>query len=133
MNAKIDRTGNRYGFLTVLHEGTPRVHPSGNVSIHWVCRCDCGSIKEVSTKALGSGIQVSCGCASAEKARRRMTKHGMAGTSEHGVWLHMLGRCHNPNDAGFKDYGGRGISVCAGWRGVWPVAVCANRSLCYAA
>jgi hypothetical protein len=26
-----------------------------------------------------------------------------------------LGRCFNPNDNGFKNYGGRGITVCLRW------------------
>lgn len=31
------------------------------------------------------------------------------------IWSSMLGRCRNPRDPGFKNYGGRGISVCARW------------------
>ena len=30
-------------------------------------------------------------------------------------WASMLGRCVNPNNPAFKDYGGRGIKVCARW------------------
>lgn len=32
------------------------------------------------------------------------------------VWADMVGRCTNPNHAAFKNYGGRGISVCERWR-----------------
>lgn len=32
-----------------------------------------------------------------------------------GVWKNMLQRCTNPNNAGYKNYGGRGISVCKRW------------------
>jgi len=28
----------------------------------------------------------------------------------------MLGRCNNPNDKAYKNYGGRGIAVCQHWR-----------------
>lgn len=28
----------------------------------------------------------------------------------------MIARCENPNNKQFKDYGGRGISVCKRWR-----------------
>lgn len=32
------------------------------------------------------------------------------------VWADMLSRCRNPNHKQFKDYGGRGISVCLEWQ-----------------
>jgi uncharacterized protein (DUF433 family) len=32
------------------------------------------------------------------------------------TWNGALERCHNPNNASFKDYGGRGIKVCTRWR-----------------
>jgi hypothetical protein len=33
----------------------------------------------------------------------------------YGIWTGMRQRCNNPNDARFKNYGGRGITVCARW------------------
>ena len=30
-------------------------------------------------------------------------------------WREMRQRCHNPNDRDYPGYGGRGITVCAGW------------------
>lgn len=41
--------------------------------------------------------------------------HGMSGTKIYRVWCAMLARCRNPNDPDFKDYGARGITVCAEW------------------
>lgn len=32
-------------------------------------------------------------------------------------WLCMNERCYNPNSRSYPDYGGRGIQVCAQWRG----------------
>jgi hypothetical protein len=32
------------------------------------------------------------------------------------VWKNMKGRCHNPTDAAFQNYGGRGIFVCDEWK-----------------
>ena len=32
------------------------------------------------------------------------------------VWLGMKARCYNPNRAYYKNYGGRGIGVCAQWK-----------------
>jgi hypothetical protein len=36
-------------------------------------------------------------------------------TSEYQSWQQMKQRCLNPNVASFKNYGGRGISVCDRW------------------
>lgn len=41
--------------------------------------------------------------------------HGMTGHPLHNKWKDMLTRCFNSNRAGFKNYGGRGITVCKRW------------------
>ena len=41
--------------------------------------------------------------------------HGESKTRLYRVWAHMKGRCNNPNDHGYKDYGGRGIKICDEW------------------
>lgn len=35
---------------------------------------------------------------------------------EYPVYIAMVMRCENPKDKGYKNYGGRGISVCPRWR-----------------
>lgn len=42
-------------------------------------------------------------------------KHGMSKTSEYKCWSSLKGRCCNPDNAQYKDYGGRGITVCERW------------------
>lgn len=42
-------------------------------------------------------------------------KHGMSRSSENLAWRQMKARCCNPKNGSFKDYGDRGISVCARW------------------
>lgn len=42
--------------------------------------------------------------------------HGYYGTPIYGVWASMVKRCENPNCIGYKNYGGRGISVDETWR-----------------
>ena len=39
----------------------------------------------------------------------------MEGTSEYHTWQGMLARCENPKGEGYKNYGGRGITVCPEW------------------
>jgi hypothetical protein len=42
-------------------------------------------------------------------------KHGMHGTSIYVRWACMMDRCYRPNNAQWKDYGGRGITVDPRW------------------
>ena len=37
-----------------------------------------------------------------------------------GVWSNMKQRCYNPNTRQYKNYGGRGITVCDEWRDNYP-------------
>ncbi len=40
---------------------------------------------------------------------------GMSYSAIYNVWRCMKQRCNNPNASGYKNYGGRGISVCNEW------------------
>lgn len=51
-----------------------------------------------------------------ECGKHHNRKHGRYGTPEYRSWQAMLARCYNQNSTHFKDYGGRGIFVCDGWR-----------------
>jgi len=42
--------------------------------------------------------------------------HGKSRTQEYYVWAGMIQRCTNPNNPMYKNYGGRGITVCGRWR-----------------
>jgi hypothetical protein len=37
------------------------------------------------------------------------------GTKIHNTWANMRQRCNNPTNIGYKNYGGRGITVCEKW------------------
>ena len=44
-----------------------------------------------------------------------MTTHGMTKTNLHKVWLQMRDRCKNKANKSYKNYGGRGITICKRW------------------
>jgi len=44
------------------------------------------------------------------------TRGGGKPTVEYSAWQSMIARCENVSNKSFKDYGGRGISVCSAWR-----------------
>lgn len=49
------------------------------------------------------------------KSRGLRERHGQYGTPVYRSWHNMLSRCRNPNSTDFKNYGGRGITVCDRW------------------
>ena len=42
--------------------------------------------------------------------------HNMTDSPEWQCWNGAVGRCHDPNDPNYADWGGRGIKVCDEWR-----------------
>jgi len=89
-----------------------------NMSIHWWCKCECGSETYVSQSNLFKGASRSCGCLKRELSTIRATKHGhntKKQTAEYRCWHHMIFRCDSPKDASYHRYGGRGITVCKEW------------------
>ena len=110
----IDRTGQRYGRLVVIQRSGS---DSANRNATWLCRCDCGRASIASSGSLRTGRTKSCGCLKREAAAEAMRvhrwalKHGMSGTPEFHAWQGMIGRCDNPNNKDWMNYGGRGIKV----------------------
>lgn len=102
--------GIRFGMLTVVAKASPANHGHPR----WLCACECG--KECVVRQSQLTNRVSCGCEARAKQIVRNTKHGMFGTVEYHCWNSMRGRCQNPQDANYKNYGGRGISVCEQWQ-----------------
>ena len=107
MKIKKDLSGKRFGKLVVLC-------PSQTKQYYFVCKCDCGNIVEVYRSNLGRCTR-SCGCLQKERTSKANTKHGETGTRLFRIWNHMKQRCFNKNNQDYKNYGGRGISVCEEW------------------
>lgn len=103
----IDRTGQRFGRLTVLH----RAGTNSYKKVIWECLCDCGAQTTVVSGALASGNTTSCGCA----LKEAITKHGGSAKGSYNTWRAMMRRCYNPADKDYPRYGGRGISVHEPW------------------
>lgn len=108
MSKKIDLTGQRFGRLQVIEKDCLR----GKGNTKWICRCDCGEYTVCRTDHLASGFTRSCGCLS----RERTTKHNQCNTRLYTIWRTMKGRCYNPKKNNYKNYGGRGITVCDEWK-----------------
>jgi hypothetical protein len=48
--------------------------------------------------------------------RHKNASHGMSQTAEYRAWSAMQKRCHSPSCKAYRNYGARGIKVCADWR-----------------
>jgi hypothetical protein len=85
--------------------------------------CDCGNSKTVLLNNIVNNKTNSCGCLVGKGNKI----HGFSNKKEYRTWAHMMGRCYNPQEPGYKDYGGRGIKVCKRWHNIkyfikdtWP-------------
>jgi hypothetical protein len=47
---------------------------------------------------------------------RKYSVHGKRYDPIYAVWASMIGRCSNPQNTAYDNYGGRGISVCEKWQ-----------------
>lgn len=108
---KIDLSGQSFSRLTVLGERPERA----GQKIMWNCLCNCGALVAVDGAALKRGNTTSCGCRRSEVSAAKVRSHGMSKTATYGVWLSIKRRCFDPNNRSYKDYGGRGITMCAQW------------------
>lgn len=101
-----DLTDNTYGRLLVI---SPADKLNGKIMFN--CRCSCGNTLIVTSGNLKNGHTQSCGCYMADLT----TTHGLSNTLSYAVWSSMKARCDNPNNPYYKNYGGRGITVCDRW------------------
>ena len=101
MTTLIDIAGQQFGRLRVIsREGT-----SSSRKTLWLCECACGNTALVTSNQLRRGRTNSCGC----------LRHGYTKTPTYNAWCGAKKRCCNTQDKDYKNYGGRGIRVCARW------------------
>lgn len=106
--------GQEFGRLTVIKMTDKR---SSDKCVIWECLCSCGKRIEVAGARLTSGNVKSCGCLRSDVSREKLLKHGLRKHPLYQVWSDMKQRCNNAGNDAYKNYGGRGISVCEEWNG----------------
>ena len=102
----MDLIGMRHGRLVAIKK-------ADRGRTRWICRCDCGTIKEM--PAYKFYENKSCGCLEKENLADRTRTHGKSNTRLYAIYCGIKNRCCNPHYKYYSRYGGRGISVCAEW------------------
>lgn len=76
----------------------------------------CDECKSEVVKRLDNGVRdKSCGCNNNKGKNNPSYKHGETNIKLYYVWDSMKNRCLNSNSQAYKDYGGRGITICPEW------------------
>lgn len=119
MSKFVDLVGQKFGRLVIAQ----RKENDRSGTVQWLCLCDCGNTKIVRGNDLKRGDIKSCGCLQKEKITARnidRSKHGHTKNKKISAtyysWRTMIQRCTNPSATRYRDYGGRGITVCETWR-----------------
>lgn len=107
-----DLTGMKFNRLKIIERAENNKYNRSQ----WLCKCDCGNTIVVSGNALLKNNTKSCGCLRDESCRKSKNKtHGMADTRIFHCWSAMKDRCYNKHNPAYKNYGGRGVTVCDEW------------------
>lgn len=107
-------SGQKFGMLTALHPTK-----SNGKKLYWMYLCECGNFREACgvdiTKDVKKGRNPSCGCQTKKQQADNKRTHGMTNHPAYWVWRSMRDRCRLPTHQAWKNYGGRGITVCESW------------------
>ena len=102
------KKGDKYNRLTAIKFS----HKNKKYNQYWLFECDCGNKRIIRVGSVKNEDTKSCGCL---MKKGNNLKHGMFGTKIYGIWTQMKKRCFNKNCKVYKNYGGRGITVCKEW------------------
>jgi hypothetical protein len=120
MGKFIDLTGQRFGRLVVIERAVNILSVSRSKTA-WHCKCECGGKIITISESLKNGSTQSCGCLHIEHTISLKKSHGLCKNGNGGqhrlynIWISMRQRCFNKNSGDYKNYGGRGITICKAW------------------
>lgn len=110
-----NRIGQKFGRLTVVEKGETKEFPCGRKLTAWKCKCECGNMVEVLTSNLVTGHTRSCGCIEKDHPSAKKYEYRKKYKRLYSVWQSMRQRCRDKNLKCYKNYGGRGITICDEW------------------
>lgn len=102
--------------LTFIKKTINQVSENGRIKIRAkaLYRCECGNVTEANIQNVKRGHTSSCGCYANELLKNR-AKHRLLSHPLYKIWQGIKNRCYNPNNKDWKNYGERGVRMCAEW------------------
>ena len=76
----------------------------------------CGEEFKANTYSINRGNTKSCGCYQKRRTSETQKTHGLNSTRLYKIWKEIKRRTLNPKHKQYKDYGGRGITICDEWK-----------------
>lgn len=104
--------GKKFGGFLVIKEvlvGSNDIKDAGHT--HWLLECEAGHQVTVSYNFVRLIKQ--CSLCTGKWIR---TAHGDSGKVLYNTWVKLNSRCYSLKSELYKNYGGRGITVCSEWR-----------------
>ena len=112
-----DLVGLQFGYLTITAR-TESLLSGKKWKARWLARCVCG--KEITV--IGANLRLpsrhalkSCGCRRGEQLVAARGSHGMGLHPALQQWHGAKQRVTNPKNKDWRNYGGRGITMCEHW------------------
>lgn len=102
----------------VLLEDLGMLYPKVNSKYkvrYGLYKCYCGNEFKTTVQNIKGGYTKSCGCWNKKMLKERKNIHHLTNHRVYKIWDGMKQRCNNKNNAHYKDYGERNISVCNEW------------------
>ncbi len=85
----------------------------------WECRCFCGNLFTSHSARIKRTASLTCGCLWRQRVSngRKATSRwkGLSSHPLYSIWSGMIRRCYDSTDTAYRNYGGRGITVCDRW------------------
>lgn len=105
--------GIKYNKLTIIDEVGKNKY--GRL---FLCECDCPDKNRiiVTLNSLKTNNTKSCGCLKLKQIKNLNKSHGYWRSEIYNKWDSIIQRCCNKNNPEYKDYGGRGITICDEWK-----------------
>lgn len=114
---RTEEVGKKYNRLTIVNIEWRKY--SRYTKPYAICNCDCGGHVVAQLGNVKLGRTKSCGCLEEEYIEKAKDGRAVARSKSplYPTWSGMKQRCLNKKSKNYKDYGGRGITICPDWLG----------------